>query len=1147
MKNMRNNIILILLSLLLTTFFAGCFLTPPTNHAPNITSTEVTTATVGEVYSYDVEATDPDGDTLIYTLTAKPPDMTIDSVTGVINWTPDTIGDYDITVNVEDGILNDIQSFSIKVSKSSPTSPPVTPPDNPEEIEYKVVVSAQIDLEVGGVVEVTDENSEIYETRFVVDKNKFNKNNIRNIATRSKYAWVSIILILAFNHQFDDYQGFLMTPIVVQADSDDEITGTLEIKYNEDKLSNAGVKKDAMANVYRIKIPTSGEIWEKVPESEYIDDNNTIKISIGSGDLEYYYTLTVTNCKPPDNLGTPLPGDLLYRLSNSGEIDNWLPGHVGIYVGEKYHETDGRYNVIEELGSPWGMVGLGPNKVIRAYYEDITKFGGDQYVYMGAREPEIQKLNHNERNALIAFLENEVGKKYAFYNTLFGLYKGKAKGDNVKGKDDKYNCVGLTEAAYEYLNINIVNDEDEGNLPGTEPPDAILTPQEQRRRTVFASGIIKNIPPVISKLISLPLEPIETTKTFTLHCYATDEDNDNLTYIWTIPGLEPFIKGKDIGFLSPDISTEFIIYCKVKDNYGGEYEKSVKVSISPETYVITASAGSNGTIDPSGEITVNKGDDQSFTITPNTGYQIDDVLVDGSSIGVENSYNFNNVTEDHTISASFIEEVINHAPVINSTPITTATQDETYNYDVNAVDSDGDDLTYSLTTKPSGMIINSSTGLITWTPSSTGDYDVTVKASDGDLFDTQEYAITVSSVVPDTFTITASAGSNGSINPSGDVTVNEGSDQLFNITPDSGYQIDDVLVDGSSIGVESSYTFTNVTQDHTISATFVVNTSEVVEFEDPNLEQVIREKINKPEGPLYLNDVIGITELNANGKGIISLEGIQHLQNLRNLIIGNNINGNHISDISPLSNLTNLNSLEFQYNQVTDISPLSNLTNLEKVVLYSNQVSDISVLSNLINLKELNIGENQVSDISVLSNLINLQKLDFSKNQVSDISSLSNLTNLKELSISENQVLNISPLSNLINLQHLTFFSNQVSDISPLSNLTTLEDLWFGINPVSDISSLSNLTNLKELVFSSSQVSDISPLSNLTTLEYLWFSRNQVSDISPLVNNEGFDTGDYIRMENNYLDLSEGSQNMQDIETLISRGVIVDYEPQTNP
>ena len=118
MKNMKSKITFILLSLLLTTFFAGCFLFPSTNHSPTITSTEITTATVGVVYTYDVDATDPDGDTLIYSLTIKPADMTIDSVTGVINWTPDTIGGYDVIVNVEDGTLNDIQSFIIKVSKS---------------------------------------------------------------------------------------------------------------------------------------------------------------------------------------------------------------------------------------------------------------------------------------------------------------------------------------------------------------------------------------------------------------------------------------------------------------------------------------------------------------------------------------------------------------------------------------------------------------------------------------------------------------------------------------------------------------------------------------------------------------------------------------------------------------------------------------------------------------------------------------------------------------------------------------------------------------------------------------------------------------------------------------------------------------------
>jgi len=77
------------------------------------------------------------------------------------------------------------------------------------------------------------------------------------------------------------------------------------------------------------------------------------------------------------------------------------------------------------------------------------------------------------------------------------------------------------------------------------------------------------------------------------------------------------------------------------------------------------------------------------------------------------------------------------------------------------------------------------------------------------------------SITPETYTITASAGSHGSISPSGDITVNQGSDKLFTITPDIGYQIYDVLVDGSSEGAVSSYTFTNVSEDHTIFATFI--------------------------------------------------------------------------------------------------------------------------------------------------------------------------------------------------------------------------------------------------------------------------------------------------------------------------------------
>ena len=69
--------------------------------------------------------------------------------------------------------------------------------------------------------------------------------------------------------------------------------------------------------------------------------------------------------------------------------------------------------------------------------------------------------------------------------------------------------------------------------------------------------------------------------------------------------------------------------------------------------VITASAGTGGNISPSGSVTVNHGDSQSFIITPSSGYEIANVTVDGSSVGAVSSYPFTNVTSDHTIHATF--------------------------------------------------------------------------------------------------------------------------------------------------------------------------------------------------------------------------------------------------------------------------------------------------------------------------------------------------------------------------------------------------------------------------------------------------------------------------------------------------------------
>ncbi|PIP15685.1 MAG: hypothetical protein COX46_05240, partial [bacterium (Candidatus Ratteibacteria) CG23_combo_of_CG06-09_8_20_14_all_48_7] len=76
------------------------------------------------------------------------------------------------------------------------------------------------------------------------------------------------------------------------------------------------------------------------------------------------------------------------------------------------------------------------------------------------------------------------------------------------------------------------------------------------------------------------------------------------------------------------------------------------------------------------------------------------------------------------------------------------------------------------------------------------------------------------------YTITATAGAHGVISPSGAVLVPVGGTSTLTITPSDGYHIEDVLVDGSSVDTVTSYIFTEVSSDHTISATFDADTSE---------------------------------------------------------------------------------------------------------------------------------------------------------------------------------------------------------------------------------------------------------------------------------------------------------------------------------
>jgi fibronectin type 3 domain-containing protein len=80
---------------------------------------------------------------------------------------------------------------------------------------------------------------------------------------------------------------------------------------------------------------------------------------------------------------------------------------------------------------------------------------------------------------------------------------------------------------------------------------------------------------------------------------------------------------------------------------------TVTATFNTASYTITATAGAGGSISPSGSVSVNHGASQTFTIAANSGYNVANVLVDGSSVGAVTTYTFTNVNANHSISASW--------------------------------------------------------------------------------------------------------------------------------------------------------------------------------------------------------------------------------------------------------------------------------------------------------------------------------------------------------------------------------------------------------------------------------------------------------------------------------------------------------------
>jgi len=325
--------------------------------------------------------------------------------------------------------------------------------------------------------------------------------------------------------------------------------------------------------------------------------------------------------------------------------------------------------------------------------------------------------------------------------------------------------------------------------------------------------------------------------------------------------------------------------------------KNTSVSaVLAQTYQIAATAGAGGTITPSGASTVTLGGSLSYQITPDSGYKITDVLVDGVSVGAQTLYEFSGVKADHTITASF--EKVNSSVVqrtvtvipptggsiqikdsagkvltpnashqikadLNSRLTFAAVPMESYTFKgwtddltgtanpqivtVKANMTVGADfsapvvykVTYSAGTGGTVSAKNGSTSVASdslvasdsalsfsavpsagyifggWTVNGSAD-----PAASDSLTLPITKATTVTAKFIRIYTITASAGEGGTITPSGASTVKQGDAQSYKVSPNTGYKITDVLVDGTSVGAQNLYEFSEVKADHTITASF---------------------------------------------------------------------------------------------------------------------------------------------------------------------------------------------------------------------------------------------------------------------------------------------------------------------------------------
>jgi Leucine-rich repeat (LRR) protein len=193
-----------------------------------------------------------------------------------------------------------------------------------------------------------------------------------------------------------------------------------------------------------------------------------------------------------------------------------------------------------------------------------------------------------------------------------------------------------------------------------------------------------------------------------------------------------------------------------------------------------------------------------------------------------------------------------------------------------------------------------------------------------------------------------------------------------------------------------------------------------------------------------------------------------------------------LTDLRPLSKLTDLRSLNVSGLPIEDIVPLRNLTKLEVLNVSNTRISDLSPLRYSTNLKEIDCSGTLIGNLEPVRFFINLERLYCHSLPLSDLSPVSQLANLKDLRFQDTPVATLEPLRNVRSLEFLRFSFTQVSSLQPLASLANLERVYFDNTAVADLQPLSGLKDLKIVFGDNTKIRTLAPLNGLPALERVY-------------------------------------------------------------